>query len=122
MKIWYQSASSYRYEPVFEDYGRTLEAQCAAVLRPDTKLHVTGIPVMVRDIENWRGLQYFQNIETIRGPGLRCIRHRLHTGRGPCRGQEPAGHPGGWHQRDRLPRGHDAGSHVCRCYQLSGFL
>lgn len=65
MKIWYQSASSYRYEPVFEDYGRTLEAQCAAVLRPDTELHVTGIPVMVRDIENWRGLQYFQNIETI---------------------------------------------------------
>ena len=65
MKIWYQSASSYRYEPVWDEYGKTLEQQCAAVLRPDTELYVTGIPVMVRDIENWRGLQYFQNVETL---------------------------------------------------------
>lgn len=70
MKIWYQSASSYRYEPVFDDYGQTLEAQCRAVLRPESELHVTGIPVMIRDIENWRGLQYFQNIETIRNMRL----------------------------------------------------
>jgi allantoin racemase len=65
MKIWYQSASAYGYEPVWEEYGRTLQQQCKAVLRPDTELRVAGIPVMVRDIENWRGLQYFQNIETL---------------------------------------------------------
>ena len=53
MKIWYQSASSYRYEPVWDDYGRTLEQQCKAILRPETGLYVTGIPEMVRDIENW---------------------------------------------------------------------
>ena len=65
MKIWYQSASSYRYEPVWDDYGHTLEQQCKAILRPDTGLYVTGIPEMVRDIENWRSLQYFQNIQTL---------------------------------------------------------
>jgi allantoin racemase len=65
MKIWYQSASAYRHEPVWDEYGRTVEQQCAAVLRPDTMLHVTGIPVMVRDIENWKGFQYFQNVETL---------------------------------------------------------
>ena len=65
MKIWYQSASAYRHESVWDDYGKTLEAQCKAVLRPGTDIHVTGIPVMVRDIENWKGLQYYQNIETL---------------------------------------------------------
>lgn len=65
MKIWYQSASAYGFEPVWDEYGKTLEQQCRAVLRPDTQLRVAGIPVMVRDIENWRGLQYFQNIETL---------------------------------------------------------
>lgn len=64
-RIWYQSASAYGYEPVWDEYGRTLEQQCAAVLRPDTEVRVSGIPVMVRDIENWRGLQYFQNVETL---------------------------------------------------------
>ena len=65
MKIWYQSASAYRYEPVWDEYGRTIEAQCRKVLHPDTELYVTGIPVMVRDIENWRSLQYYQNAQTL---------------------------------------------------------
>ncbi|MGE0314280.1 MAG: aspartate/glutamate racemase family protein [Lautropia sp.] len=65
MKIWYQSASAYRHEAVWDAYGQTLEQQCGAVIRADTELHVTGIPVMVRDIENWRALQYYQNIETL---------------------------------------------------------
>lgn len=65
MKIWYQSASAYRHEPVWDEYGRTLEEQCRRVLRPDTELYVTGIPVMVRDIENWRALQYYQNAQTL---------------------------------------------------------
>lgn len=66
MKIWYQSASAYGYEPVWDEYGRTLEMQCRRVLRPDTELHIAGIPVMVRDIENWRSLQYYQNAQTLR--------------------------------------------------------
>jgi Asp/Glu/hydantoin racemase len=65
MKIWYQSASAYRHEPVWDEYGRTLEAQCRRVVHPDTEVYVTGIPVMVRDIENWRSLQYYQNAQTL---------------------------------------------------------
>jgi len=65
MKIWYQSASGYRYEPVWDEYGRTLEAQCRNVLHRDTEVYVTGIPVMVRDVENWRSLQYYQNVQTL---------------------------------------------------------
>ncbi|HYF17446.1 MAG TPA: aspartate/glutamate racemase family protein [Ramlibacter sp.] len=63
MKIWYQSASAYGYEPVWDDYGHTVQRQAQAALQPGTELHVHGIRVMVRDIENWRGLQYFQNAQ-----------------------------------------------------------
>jgi Asp/Glu/hydantoin racemase len=66
MKIWYQSASGYRFEPVWEEYGATLEAQCRKVVHADTEVHVTGIPVMVRDIENWRSLQYYQNAQVMK--------------------------------------------------------
>lgn len=65
MRIWYQSASGYRHEPVWDEYGRTLEAQCRNVVHPDTEVYVTGIPVMVRDIENWKSLQYYQNVQTL---------------------------------------------------------
>lgn len=65
MKIWYQSASGYRHEPVWDTYGRTLEEQCRRIVRPGTEVYVTGIPVMVRDVENWRSLQYYQNIQTL---------------------------------------------------------
>jgi Asp/Glu/hydantoin racemase len=65
MKIWYQSASAYRYESVWNEYGRTLEEQCHRIVRPGTEVYVTGIPVMVRDIENWPMLQYYQNAQTL---------------------------------------------------------
>jgi hypothetical protein len=39
MKISYQSASGYRYEPVWDEYGRTLEAQCRRVLRADAGIY-----------------------------------------------------------------------------------
>ncbi len=65
MKIWYQSASAFGFEPVWDEYGRTLVEQCSRVLRPDTELHVAGIPVMVRDIENWKALQYYQNVQVL---------------------------------------------------------
>jgi Asp/Glu/hydantoin racemase len=66
MKIWYQSASAYRYEPVWDEYGKTLEQQCQKIASAGVEIYVTGIPVMVRDVENWRHLQYFQNIQTIK--------------------------------------------------------
>ena len=66
MKIWYQSASAYGFEPVWDEYGRTLEAQCRKVVHRDTEVHVAGIPVMVRDIENWRSLQYYQNVQVLK--------------------------------------------------------
>ena len=65
MKIWYQSSSAYRYEPVWDEYGKTLEAQCRDVLAPGAEVHVTGIPVMVRDVENWKMLQYYQNAQSL---------------------------------------------------------
>ncbi len=65
MKIWYQSSVSYGYEPVFDEYGKTLKEQCKRILRPDTEVHVEGIEVMVRDIENLTALQYYQKIQSL---------------------------------------------------------
>ena len=49
MKIWYQSASAYRYEPVWDDYGQTLEAQCRRILHPETGLDTPdGEPGILR--------------------------------------------------------------------------
>ncbi len=65
MKIWYQSSSAYRFEPVWDEYGKTLEAQCRAMLGTGGEVYVTGIPVMVRDIENWKVIQYYQNAQVL---------------------------------------------------------
>jgi len=59
MKIWYQSASSYRYEPVFDEYGKTLEEQCKRVVRPDTEVYVTGVPVMMREEDRFKIIRYY---------------------------------------------------------------
>lgn len=65
MKIWYQSATSYGYEPVWDWYGKTIEEQCQRIARPDTEVRVEGIEVMVRDIENLKSFQYYQKIQII---------------------------------------------------------
>jgi len=65
MKIWYQSASSYGYESVWDEYGRTLEKQYQKIVRPDTEVHVEGIEVMVREIEEQKSLQYYQKIQSL---------------------------------------------------------
>ncbi len=59
MKIWYQSASSYRYESVFDDYGKTLEEQCKRALRTDTEIYVTGVPVMMREEDRYKIIRYY---------------------------------------------------------------
>lgn len=70
MKIWYQSASSYGYEPVWDEYGKTLLQRCHEAAEPGTSVHLAGIPAMVRDVENWRSLQYYQNIQVLRNMEL----------------------------------------------------
>lgn len=59
MKLWYQSMSSYRYEPVWDLYGKTLEEQCGKAARPDTEVYVTGMPVMMREIDRFRSVTYY---------------------------------------------------------------
>ena len=65
MKIWYQSSSSYGYEPVFDEYGKTLEMQCRNIARASTEVHVEGIELMVRDVENFKAMQYYQNVQIL---------------------------------------------------------
>jgi allantoin racemase len=65
VKIWYQSASSYRYESAFEEYGKTLEEQCRRIVRRDTEVHVEGIEVMARDIVEQKSFQYYQKIQIL---------------------------------------------------------
>jgi allantoin racemase len=65
MKLWYQSASSYRYEEIWEVYGKTLEAQCRRAARPDTEVYVTGLPVMMREIDRFKSVTYFHKIQML---------------------------------------------------------
>jgi allantoin racemase len=63
MKIWYQSATTYRFDPRFDAYGRTLEEICRKVARPDTEVHVEGIPVIARDVEKYNFLQFYEKAQ-----------------------------------------------------------
>lgn len=65
MRLWYQSASSYRYEGTFELYGKTLEEQCQRAARPDTEIYVTGLPVMMREIDRFKSLTYYHKIQML---------------------------------------------------------
>lgn len=65
MKIWYQSLSSYRYEPVWDEYGKALDEQCRRAVRPDTQVFVTGTPVMVREIDKYKSLMYFHKAQVM---------------------------------------------------------
>lgn len=59
MKIWYQSSSTYRYQPLFEEYGKTLEEQCKRAARKDTEVYVTGVPVFMMDEDKYRIIRYY---------------------------------------------------------------
>ena len=65
MKIWYQSTSPYRYQSVFDDYGKSLEEQCQRIVRPGTHVHVEGTEVMPMDITHRKFLSYYVQIQTI---------------------------------------------------------
>ena len=59
MRIWFQTATSYRYEPVYDEYGKTLEEQCRRVVRPDTEVYVTGLPVHLREGDRYKSVLYY---------------------------------------------------------------
>jgi len=63
MKIWYQSATTYRYEPGFDAYGKTLEEICQESARPDTEVHVEGIPMIAKDVEKYNFLQFYHKAQ-----------------------------------------------------------
>ncbi len=65
MKIWYQSASSYRYEPIWDEYGKALEVQCKSAARLDTEVYVAGVPVMVHEIDKYKSLMYYHKIQIL---------------------------------------------------------
>ncbi len=65
MRIWYQSASSYGFEPVWDDYGKSLHEQCKRVARSDTEIHIEGIEVMIRDVENYPAFKYYEKSQII---------------------------------------------------------
>ncbi len=66
MRLWYQSASSYRYEETWELYGKTLEEQCKRAARPDTEVYVTGLPVMMREIDRYKSVTYFHKAQMLK--------------------------------------------------------
>ncbi|MFH1169703.1 MAG: aspartate/glutamate racemase family protein [Chloroflexota bacterium] len=59
MKIWYQTMTSYRYDPLWEDYGKIIEEQCKKVARPDTEIYVTGVPGIVPQIDQYKSLMLY---------------------------------------------------------------
>jgi allantoin racemase len=65
MKIWYQTASAYRYEPIWDEYGRTIEEQCSKVLRPDTEVHVTGVPVLIIEMVKYKSILFYHEAQIL---------------------------------------------------------
>jgi len=65
MKLWYQSATSYRYAPTWDEYGKVLEEQCKRTARPDTELYVTGLPVMMREIDRFKSVTYYHKAQML---------------------------------------------------------
>ena len=66
MKIWYQTATTYRYGELWEEYGRNLEEQCKRVLRPETEIYVTGVPVAAPEPEKYKTTMYFHQSQFIK--------------------------------------------------------
>ena len=66
MKIWVQSLSSYRYNPIFDEYGRMIEEQCAAAARHGTEVYVTGVPLMMKGTDQFKSIMYFNNVQNLK--------------------------------------------------------
>ena len=59
MKIWYQTMTSYRYDPLWDDYGKIMEAQCKRAARPGTEVYVTGLPKMLHEVDQYKSLMLY---------------------------------------------------------------
>ncbi len=65
MKIWYQSSCQYRYDPYWDNYGKSLEAQCKAVARPGTEVYVAGTRFEMTEIEFFRYIHHFHSLQLL---------------------------------------------------------
>ena len=65
MKIWYQTASKYRYDPNLNEYGRTLEEQCRRTVRSGTEVYVTGVPERIQGWDKFKFSSYFNTSQII---------------------------------------------------------
>ncbi|HXY74728.1 MAG TPA: aspartate/glutamate racemase family protein [Dehalococcoidales bacterium] len=61
MKIWYQSGAGYRYYPLWEEYGKTLEQQCKRAARPDTEVFITGNPMIITERDRYKSVMYYHS-------------------------------------------------------------
>ncbi|MFC1823288.1 aspartate/glutamate racemase family protein [Thermodesulfobacteriota bacterium] len=66
MKIWVQSMSSYRFDPIFDDYGRIIEEQCKRAVRPGTEVYVTGVPKLMKGMtDKYKSVMTYHNIQNL---------------------------------------------------------
>lgn len=65
MKIWYQTMSPYRYDPDFDEYGKTIEEQCRRASRPGTEVYVEGVSVFMPEIDRFKSLMYYHTSQTV---------------------------------------------------------
>ena len=54
--------TSYRYDPLWDDYGKITEEQIKKVARPDTEVYVTGVPVMVHEVDQFKSLMVYNYV------------------------------------------------------------
>jgi len=54
----------YRYNPAFDEYGKTMEQQCAAAARPGTEVFVIGLPVHMTERDRYKSVQYFHGAQS----------------------------------------------------------
>lgn len=59
MKIWYQTMTTYRYNPLWDKYGKSMEEQCRRAARPDTEIYVTGVPASVHEVDQYKSLMLY---------------------------------------------------------------
>ncbi len=59
MKIWYQSMTTYGYNPVWEEYGKGLEQKCKRAVRADTEVHVAGVPLWGNGLNKYKYMLYY---------------------------------------------------------------
>jgi len=64
MKIWYQSAAAYRYDAVWEEWGKTVEKHIAKVVRPDTEVYIAGVPLMM-EIDKYKSIMYYHKSQIL---------------------------------------------------------